>query len=79
MLETVSDQPHIAKNVAYELPDYSKVWILLRQRPFIDKEFGQDYLDLFGNTFQKGLVLYGSQSNQLTGFHRLATLQSSNF
>ena len=79
MLETVSDQPHIAKNVAYELPDYSKVWILLRQRPFIDKEFGQDYLDLFGNTFQKGLVLCGSQSNQLTSFYRLATLQSSNF
>ena len=36
MLKTVSDQPHIAKNVAYGLPFYGIVWILVRQGQFMD-------------------------------------------
>ena len=35
MLNTVSDQPHIAENVAYGLPFYGIVWILVRQEPFM--------------------------------------------
>ena len=51
MLKTMSDQPHIAKNVEYGLPFYGIVWILVRQRRFMDSEFGHDYLGLIGNTF----------------------------
>ena len=51
MLKTMSDQPHIAKNVEYGLPFYGIVWILVRQGRFMDSEFGHDYLGLFGNTF----------------------------
>ena len=51
MLKTVFDQPHIAKNVAYGLPFYGIAWILVRQGPFIDQEYGHNYLGLFGNTF----------------------------
>ena len=36
MLKTVSDQPHIAKNVAYGLPCHGIVWILVRQGLCLD-------------------------------------------
>ena len=36
MLKKVSEQPHVAKNVAYELSFYGIVWILVRQGPFMD-------------------------------------------
>ena len=36
MLKTVSDQPHIAKNVVYGLPFYGIVLILVRQGQFMD-------------------------------------------
>ena len=36
MMKTVSDQPHIAKNVAYVLTSYGIVLILVRQGPFMD-------------------------------------------
>ena len=35
-VKIVSDQPHVAKNVAYGLPCYSIVWILVRQGPFLN-------------------------------------------
>ena len=68
MLKTVPDKPKIAKNAAYGLPFYGIVWILVRQGPFMDWEFGHNYLGLFGNTFPK-VVSCGSWSNQLTGFY----------
>ena len=68
MLKTVSDQPHIAKNVAYGLPFYGPVWILVWQGPFLDQEFGHDFLGLFGNTFRQGFVSCGSISYQLFVF-----------
>ena len=69
MLKTVSDQPHIAKNVAYGLPFYGPVWILVWQGPFLDQEFGHDFLGLFGNTFRQGFVSCGSISYQLFVFY----------
>ena len=61
MLKTVSDQPHIAKNVAYGLPFYGIVWILVRQGQFMDQEFEHGILDLFGNAFWQGCseMLFG--------------------
>ena len=56
MLKTVSDQPHIVYYVTYGLPFYGIVWILVRQRPFMDYEIGNDFLGLFGNTFWLGLA-----------------------
>ena len=41
-LKTKSDQLHIAKYVAYGLRSYGIVWILVRQGPFLDQEFGHD-------------------------------------
>ena len=35
-VKTVPDQPDIAKDVAYGLPFYGIVWMLVRQGPFID-------------------------------------------
>ena len=40
---------------------YGIAWILVRQWPFKDTEFGNDFLGLFGNTFRFGLALCGSR------------------
>ena len=69
MLKTVSDQPHIAKNVAYWLRYYGIAWILVRQGHILDQEFGHNFLLLLGNTFRQGLLLCGSMSCQLFGFY----------
>ena len=61
MLKTVSEQPHIALYVTNVLAFYGIVWILVRERPFMDKEFGNDFLGLFGNTFWFGLASCGSR------------------
>ena len=41
--------------MAYGLPFYRIVWILVRQGPFMDQEFGNDYLGLFRNLFGRHL------------------------
>ena len=40
---------------------YGIAWILVRQWPFKDTEFGNDFLGLFGNTFRFGLAVCGSR------------------
>ena len=42
--------------MTYGLPFYGIVWILVKQRPFMDSEFGNEFLGLFGNTFRLGLA-----------------------
>ena len=66
ILKTVSDQPHIVKNVAYGLPFYGIVWNLVRQGPFMDKEFGHDYLGQFGNWYLLGRGSYLVEASQFS-------------
>ena len=60
-MKAVSEQPHIALYVTYVLAFHGIVWILVRERPFMDKEFGNDFVGLFGNTFWFGLASCGSR------------------
>ena len=47
--------------MTYGLLFYGIVWILVKERPFMDEEFGNDCLGLFGNTFRLGLASCGSR------------------
>ena len=52
-----------ASLVLKQLDSYSweYSWNLVRQGLFMDQEFGNDFLGLFGDAFRQGLVLCGSR------------------
>ena len=55
MLKTVSYQPHRAKNVAYGLPFYGIVWILVRQGPLRTRNLDAIFLICSEILLGKGL------------------------